>query len=141
MLPADEPAPLFAATGDSPYHTPGDRLLPRWDTSYAPERTLHSWPAGPQLARGTVRHDSSGQAAVRLEELPAGAYRLTYRTADEYGAVYETSREFIMAGAGSSLALPLVLLPERGSVAVGDTARLLVHSGLLEQPVFLDVFR
>ena len=48
----------------------------------------------------------------------------------------------IVAAAGATpLALPAVLLTEAPSVAVGESARLLVHSGLADQEMVLEIFR
>ena len=46
----------------------------------------------------------------------------------------------VIEEAASTLALPAVLLGQRSSVAVGETARLLVHSGLEEQELLLEIY-
>ena len=53
----------------------------------------------------------------------------------------KTQKEFIVAAPKMPLALPAVLLAEKTSVKVGGTARFLVHSGLPDQPLFLDIYR
>jgi uncharacterized protein YfaS (alpha-2-macroglobulin family) len=138
ILPADQPLP-----GDPPevYRTPGDALRVRWDTHLSHEAVLRSWPDGEENARGALAHDDQGRATVELPGLAPGAYRLHYETEDAFGSRYETARELIVAAERTPLALPVVLLAESGSVRVGDVARLLVHSGLADQPMTLDIWR
>jgi uncharacterized protein YfaS (alpha-2-macroglobulin family) len=141
-LPADEPE-MVGAPGDpeGTYHTPGDSLRPRWDTSYSPERTLRMWKNGAERSHGDLIHDEAGSASLKLEELESGAYRLTYETKDDFGATYETSREFMVAGKSTALPLPLVARVEKGYVPVGGTARILVSSGITGQRLFLDIYK
>lgn len=139
VMPADEALPIDEAA--SKYATPGDRLKPRWAPDFRPERTLRGWKAGKRLAGGPCAHDLAGRASVELPALPAGAFRIVYTTKDEFGAAYETSRELVVGGARPALALPLVVRVEADSVRVGQTARLLVHSGLPGQVLYFDRFR
>ena len=139
-MPAEEPADPPAKT--SGFRTPGDAVRPRWDTAYAPERILSRWKDGEEIARGDLAHDAKGEAAIELPSLTPGAYRLRYRTEDEFGASFEVPAEFLCAGKTSvPVALPAVLTVEQGSVPVGGTARFLVSSGLPNQTFFLDVYR
>ncbi|HPW56442.1 MAG: hypothetical protein KA072_07655 [Thermoanaerobaculaceae bacterium] len=138
-MPADEELPLEEA--EARYATEGDRLKPRWEPAYRPERTLRSWKAGKRLAGAPCTHDLGGRATVALPALPAGAFRIVYTTKDEFGAVYETSRELIVGGARPALALPLVVRAAASSVRVGQTARLLVHSGIAGQTMYFYRFR
>jgi len=152
LLPADEPllGPLpenpsedeAADAGDAPaFRTPGDALRPRWQPSYNPQATLRSWRDDAETAKGSVTHDEKGEAKVALGTLPAGAYRLHYRTVDEFGTPYETNTEFVVASTRMRVAVPALLLAESSSVAVGGTARVLVLSGLADQPLTLDISR
>ncbi|HUK12825.1 MAG TPA: alpha-2-macroglobulin family protein, partial [Thermoanaerobaculaceae bacterium] len=143
LLPADQAAefPPAPAGGAEPYRTPGDLLRPRWDAGADAAATLRSWPDGAERARGEATHDATGEAKLALGALPAGAYRLRYRTVDDFGAVCEVAREFVVAGPRTQVALPALLLVETPSVAVGGTARLLALSGLPGQPMFLTIFR
>jgi uncharacterized protein YfaS (alpha-2-macroglobulin family) len=148
-LPADEPLPPPASGATDAEdesvapasRTPGDTLRPRWQTDVNPRATLRGWHDGAERARGVVTHDGKGEARIALGTLAAGAYRLHYRTVDEFGTPYETSTEFVVADAHSTLALPALLLAESSSVAVGGTARVLVLSGLAFQPLTLDIAR
>ncbi len=152
MLPADQPPtaewrgsafpgtrPPGASAGAG-FQTPGDLLRPRWDTEYAPQRMARLWKDGAEVARGEVSHDAKGEATVAVPGLPAGAYRLYYRTADDFGAPFEMPQEFFVAGRKAHLALPAVLAAESDSVRVGGTARFLVASGLPDQALFFDIY-
>lgn len=160
LTPADQPlpapAPVEAADGvtdggpggpwgPGPYRTAGDGLRPRWEPNYQPAEVLKLWPDGAELRRGALEpeaHGTDGAAELALGPLPAGAYRLHYATRDDFGATFETAEEFVVAAPGATpLALPAILLAEQGSVEVGGTARLLVHSGLPDQPLLLEIFR
>jgi uncharacterized protein YfaS (alpha-2-macroglobulin family) len=139
-MPAEEPAdPPAKASG---FRTPGDAIRPRWDTSYAPERILRRWKDGEEIARGDLAHDAKGEATIELPSLPPGAYRLRYRTEDEFGAAFEVPAEFLCAGRGAAqTGLPAVLTAEQPTATVGETARFLVASGLPGQTFFFDVYR
>ncbi|HPC82187.1 MAG TPA: alpha-2-macroglobulin family protein [Thermoanaerobaculaceae bacterium] len=139
VMPADEDVPIEESRAQ--YATPGDRQKPRWAPDYRPERTLRGWPAGRRVGAGSCEHDAAGKAHLELPALSGGAYRLTYTTQDEFGATYETTRELLVASPALSLALPLVVRAEADSVRVGGTARLLVHSGIPGQTLYVDRFR
>ncbi len=148
MLPADQPptpmtwSRLGRQMPRSPegFQTPGDSLRPRWDTEYAPERMLRLWKDGAEVARGDLKHDAKGEAALEIAGLPAGAYRLHYRTVDDFGAVFDMPKELLIGGRKTPLALPAVLAVENASVPVGQTARFLAASGLPDQTLFFDIY-
>ncbi len=130
-----------AKGGSKEFQTPGDLLRPRWSTEYSIAQWLHAWKDGAETASGAVTHDAKGEAKLTLPALPAGAYRLRYATADDFGADYETSEDFLVAGSTVAPALPLVLLAESSSVRVGGVARFHVASGIKGQVLYLDVVR
>ena len=66
--------------------TPGDRLKPRFESSYSPEATVRSWKEADVVSSGAVTHDEKGVATAVLPSLSAGAYVLPYETTDELGA-------------------------------------------------------
>jgi alpha-2-macroglobulin len=138
LLPAEQPV---AAPPEGAHRTPGDLLRPRWETGAPHEAVLRTWADGEEVARGPLEHDAQGRAALSLPKLPAGAYRIRYQTTDPFGARYETSKDLIVASDRTPLALPALLLAESGSVKVGGTARLLVHSGLAGQRLALEIWR
>ena len=140
-LPAEEPPDGEDEATEGTLRTPGDRLRPRWETQVTPEAVVRRWADGAEVARGELRH-GAGPATVTLPALASGAYRLRYRTTDEFGAVVEVERALLVAGRErSSLALPALLEVERGSVSVGGVARVLVHSGFVGQPMVLELIR
>ncbi len=140
LLPADSPR-VWAAGRKPLIQTPGDRLAPRWQSGRGNLGDLRQWPLGSRVAGGSLQHGDDGLATIRLDQVPAGAYRLVYTTVDRNGRTSEARHEFIATGrAPLHLNLPLVLEPERGRVAVGDTARFLLHSGLTDQPLYVQVF-
>ena len=137
-LPAE--LPVAAPAREDRYATPGDRLRPRWDTRrFRSKRSCARWPDGAESARGaSSTHDAKGEARLALPALPAGAWRLRYETRDEFGAdVRDDPRLPGRRASRTPLALPAVLLAERGSVPVGGTARLLAASGLAGQTLLL----
>ncbi len=138
-LPADRPLPIDPAR--ERFATPGDRQRPRWDVEESLDPILSEWPDGAERAHGAVSHDARGEASIALPDLPAGAYRLRYETADELGAKFELARDFVVAGRGMRLPVAAVLLAESSSVAVGKTARLLALSGFPDQAVTLELYR
>ncbi len=142
LLPSEEPLRPGNEGKEGAHHTPGDLLRPRWATPESPEAVLAGWEEGREVARGTLVHGPSGKAAIELPALEPGAYRLVYETGDPFGATFTLTRNLVAAAPRKTpLALPLVLALERDTVEVGDTARLLVHSGLRVQEMVLETWR
>jgi uncharacterized protein YfaS (alpha-2-macroglobulin family) len=144
LLPADLPIPEapMNESQEPEYRTPGDRLRPRWSTASDPALYLRSWEDSSEIVRGETRHGEDGEAEIRLPHLGAGAYRLYYSTADPFGVEYETQQELVVVDPRSTaLAMPLVLWSKRSSVAVGETAQFLLHSGLADQDLILEIFQ
>jgi uncharacterized protein YfaS (alpha-2-macroglobulin family) len=141
MTPAEQPRPE-PPEGSNGYRTEGDRLRPRWERNYDPEAVLAVWPEGREVAAGDTTHGEDGSAEIELPGLGAGAYRLVYTTEDDFGAAFETSKNLVVVGSRRTpLALPSVLAFKRQSVAVGETARLFVFTGLRAQEMALEIFR
>ncbi len=142
LLPADQPIPDGPREGDQGrYRTPGDRMRPRWNPGYSFQNVMRGWPDGREIGRGDTNHDDRGQASVIMPKMAPGAYRLCYETTDDFGVLCRAQKEFIVGGMRTPLALPAILLAQNTSVKVGETARLLVHSGLAGQALFLEVWR
>jgi uncharacterized protein YfaS (alpha-2-macroglobulin family) len=147
--PADLPRARATAAAASDVVTPGDLLRERWSTDYDPAAEMHRWADGRELAAGELTHAASdGTAKLTLPPLEPGAYRIRYETTDAFGDKAEAFKEFVVAGDGKGettaplpLALPLALGVRDTSVAVGGTAQILVHSGLKDQTVYLDIFK
>ncbi len=141
-LPADQPlTPAPGADRPGAHRTEGDGLRPRWSPGYNPRAVLRAWRDGAERARGELAHDDKGEAKLGLPALPAGAYRLRYETEDAFGAKYEMSQELLVAGPRAPLALPALMLVEKGSLGVGEKARVWALSGLKGQPMVLDLHR
>lgn len=141
-LPAEQPLSHSAPNAaEDKFRTPGDRERPRWQHSYNPKTVMQSWRTGTVLASGALTHDESGKGVVQTPRLVPGAYRLLYETLDDFGTKSTLQQDFIVAASSLPLALPAVFWPEKASVAVGDTARILAHSGFQKQPMLLKVYR
>ena len=135
-LPGDLPLPTTRPPGA--YLTEGDTLRSRVSVNILPEQILELWPEGRTIDEGGLDHDEGGLARIALTDLPAGAYRLRYETEDAFGATAHDHRDLIVAGTSNPrLNLPLILRAESETVAVGDTARILIHSGYPRQDVAL----
>jgi alpha-2-macroglobulin len=142
LLPADQPLPEAQPGQEAEkYQTPGDRLRPRWASAPTPESILYFWKEGAELAKGAVEHDEKGAAAVAVRSLGSGAYRLLYETKDDFGAVCRERLDFLVAEKQASARLPLALSAEQSTVPVGQSARLLIHSGWEEQPLLFETFK
>jgi alpha-2-macroglobulin len=142
LLPAEQP--LFIPEEfktKAGYQTPGDLERERWQHSYSPEAVLLQWEEGPTQASGAVEHNAQGEGKISASPLPPGAYRLTYETVDDFGTKYQLRKNFIVAAPSLQLQLPAVFLAEKNSVSVGDTARLLVHSGMKDQIIIFEIYR
>lgn len=140
-LPADLPQTLSLDEPERALQTEGDRLRPRSSSEYDPREVLRSWEDGPQVSAGTVLHDLKGEARLTLPALAPGVYRLRYETADESGEIFSTSQELIVAGEELPLALPAILEVSSAQVRPGQTLRVLAHSGLPGQLVWLETWR
>jgi len=140
LLPAE--VPLDLPENPAEVVTEGDRTRPRWDDQYDPTRVMARWEPGEEVARGTVEHDARGQARIPLPPMAGGAWRLLYETRDPQGAPVETSADLIVAAPDTPpLPLAALLLPGSSSIQVGQTARVLVHSGFAGQRLVLERWR
>ncbi|HWM94449.1 MAG TPA: MG2 domain-containing protein [Thermoanaerobaculia bacterium] len=137
--PADLPLP--AGEREEGFLTEGDRLRPRANPGYDPMDALRRWEDGPQVASGSLKHGAAGEAGLALPALDPGAYRLRYETRDEAGEPFSTSRELIVAGSDTPLALPALLLVDDSEVRPGGRLRVLAHSGFPDQTVWLETWR
>ena len=138
LPPAEIPRQLSPGEEER-FRTPGDRLRPRWNVDYSLEAELARWPDGEVVRRGAVEHGDDGSALVVLDDLTPGAYRLHYSTTDEFGSLFETRRDLLVAGDGLRLEVPALLLAERETSKVGETLKVLVHSGLKHQELLIEL--
>ncbi|MBN2054947.1 hypothetical protein JW905_08490 [bacterium] len=114
---------------------------PRWTRDPGLEQRLFNWPEGEPITGGGLKHDAGGSALIQLDPLRAGAYRLRYETRDEAGMPYTTSRDFVVAGPGTTVAVPLFAFTGRDVVKVGERADFLVGSGFGNHAFTLEICR
>jgi alpha-2-macroglobulin len=141
-LPAEESVPN-ATSGEPGFETPGDRERPRWERGTSAEQVLFGWEDGEELHRGEVVHGADGRGELSLLGLEPGAYRLRYETADEFGELAKAQSEWVVTGARGETPVQLaaLLALEQRTVRVGETARLVVHSGFADQPLLLETYQ
>jgi len=142
LLPVEQP--IFIPEEfdkENEYLTPGDRQRERWQHNYNPDSVLMQWENGPVQDSGSITHDDKGKGTVSVAGLSSGAYRLIYTTSDDFGEEYELRKEFTVASSSMSLHLPALFLIEKTSLTVGETARLLIHSGIEDQPMVFEIYR
>ncbi|MFN8790485.1 MAG: alpha-2-macroglobulin family protein [Bdellovibrionales bacterium] len=121
---------------------PDDSRRARWETDFAWDTYLATWPVDTKLSTGTLKHDAEGLAKFRLEKaLAEGAYRLEYTTQDDFGAPVEFSKDFLVSGTRSKIPLPFFVETQKTQIEVGDELVLQVHSGFSGQPIWLEKFQ
>lgn len=142
LLPAELPVALRGA-GAEAFALPGDRTEPRHRASYDEAAARRQLDDGPEAARGELVADESGKATLSLPAgLPAGLYRLRYRTADEAGAEIERQAEILVAREKMpGVGLAVLLEADRTQAEPGEELRLLAGSGLPQVPAVVEIFR
>lgn len=124
------------------YAHPGDLKRARWETSFRWESVTKDWKDGDVVSSGTVKHGDEGLGIVEVAPIAkSGVYRIAYSTTDDFGAKFEVSRDFIVAGEKPAVKLPFVMMAEASTVSVGGKARVFVHSGLEKQPITFEIYR
>jgi uncharacterized protein YfaS (alpha-2-macroglobulin family) len=142
LLPAEQPLFIPGEFKDRiGYQTPGDLERERWGHNYNPEAILMQWKEGSTRASGSITHDEEGKGEILVRRLAPGAYRLIYETVDDFGEKCELQKNFIVAASSLNLSLPAMLSLENSPVRVGETARLLVHSGIKDQFMVFEIYR
>lgn len=124
------------------YASPDDSKRARWETDFRWEPLAATWEEGEVVKSGSIAHDAKGEAQISIDQIQeSGIYKISYETKDDFGAPYKVSRLFMVADPKPKLPLPLVVVGQKSSYEVGETARVLVHTGLSNQPMMLEVFR
>lgn len=124
------------------YLKSGDRRRARWDTKYSWPNITSTWKDGTEISRGVVVHQESGQGTIEsVNGLKSGVYRVHYETKDDFGALFKASLDILVAGKKTKIHLPFLFIPEKNSYRVGETARVLVHSGLQNQNLTFNTYR
>lgn len=139
LLPAEQPLDQQKKSASKSDFS--DDVRSRWDPQYNPQLLLRQWSDGAEKTSGQVEHNDKGEGLVALPALPAGAYRLYYDTKDAFGAPYQLTHEFIVAGPNIRLALPGFFLVEKNKVTAGGMARVLVVSDFPNQTIIFDTWR
>ncbi len=136
------PADLPRETEADAFQLEGDRMRARWETDFRWEKISGSWKEAEKIMQGKVEHNAKGEGPIKLPALNrSGVYRLSYRTQDAFGAPFEASFDFLVAGAKPEIPFPILVIPEKKTQKVGEKARVLVHSGFSSQPLQVEVFR
>ncbi|MCP4292278.1 MAG: hypothetical protein GY780_10655 [bacterium] len=139
VLPSERPVRTSENTLTI-FETPGDLQKPRWANNPHWLADIAHWPEGPEVSRKEIHHDVTGLAEVTIPDLPAGPYRVIYSTTDQSGKVSLTRHEFIVAGPKmDNLPVCLLVATEKSNLKVGETARILVHSGLPNQLIHFSI--
>lgn len=123
------------------FSIPGDKMRPRWESDKTLEQYLYSFKDDAKLSEGTLEHAQDGKSLVKLNKLSAGAYRLYYKTQDDWGTVYETRKEFLVAGKDFKLMIPFFLLVKSNHVSAGEKAEIFFGTGQSGQSYCYEVYQ
>lgn len=124
------------------YASPDDGKRARWETDFRWETLAATWDDADVIKTGNLSHDVKGEASIAIDKIDrSGVYKISYETKDDFGVPYKVSRLFLVGDSKPTLPFPLLVLGQKSSYEVGETARVLVHTGLANQPVMLEVFR
>lgn len=120
-----------------------DDVRSRWETDARWEAIAAGWPDGEVVASGPVKTNAEGVAKLSLDAVnETGVYKVTFDCKDEFGNAVSVSRHILVAEAQKpKLQFPLLLLADKSSYEVGETAKVLVFSGLKSQRLTFEVFR
>lgn len=144
LLPADLPSnaeikdQLRSGVAD-PF--PADGLRARWETDFDWRKVTGSWPQGETLAEGKLTHNESGEAEISFSPKSSGVFRLSYETKDAFGETFRAEKDFVVGAKKGEVNLPLLVLAEKKSYSVGETAKVFVHSGLANQKLIAETYR
>lgn len=98
---------------------------------------------GPKVAEGKLSFKGEAPAKAVLGALPDGIYRFSVKTRDPWGGESE-QKVIVLAvrsdGNRSSLALPMVAIPEHASYLPGETARFLIGSSLINGAMHVEIW-
>lgn len=138
--PASPSLPGESSTANPKGDTSSNPLQPRWAPSPGAETTMHAWPLGRRVRAGVIHHGADGLTQIEAGRLSPGFYRLHYETRDPFGARYETSKDFVVAGR-APLPFAAALFTDAEKVSVGDRLRILIATDLPDQLLRLARYR
>ena len=127
--------PLDSVGDDSRFKP--TRLKYKYDSHH---QALAGFDDAENVASGTVLHSENGVGVVRLSALPAGSYRLRYRTLDAHGRSVEYAKAFLVVGNHLKLQVPVAFVLEKDKLNVGETCRIFVHSGFPDAQLFVSTY-
>ena len=107
------------------------------------EKIFQEVPDGPKVAEGRLVFKGEAAVPAALGKLADGVYRFKVKATDPWGGLSEQSVVFLAArdgGSRSSLALPLVAIPEHASYLPGETARFLIGSSLVDGVLHAEIW-
>lgn len=141
LAPAELPIDA-QANKKSKYSHADDFSRARWDTNFTQDQILQSWQQGAEAGSGSIKHDAKGKGELTVTKgLPEGAYRIVYATKDEFGADLKITKNILIAGSQNAFALPLLVVAEKDTYEVGETARILIASGLKNQTLTAEIYQ
>ncbi len=142
LTPSDIPVPkelLTLSKGKLVF--PDDMKQPRWEPDFRYDLYLREWEEGEVVSSGNTNHGENGNFDLSLPAMKEGAYRLRYETKDSFNTKFEEQKEILIVGKSSRFPLPGLMLVQKNSVEVGDTARIFVMTGFPGQRMVFDSFR
>ncbi|MBX3097913.1 MAG: hypothetical protein KF812_13755, partial [Fimbriimonadaceae bacterium] len=120
-----------------------DEVRSRWETDARWEVIATGWPDGEVVRAENIKTDTSGVAKVNLDGFTeSGVYKITFECKDEFGTPVSVSRHILVAEEKNpKLQFPILLLSDKASYEVGETAKILVFSGLKSQRLTMEMYR
>lgn len=120
-----------------------DQVRARWETDARWETIASTWSDAEVVESGNVKTDADGQASLKLKGLKqSGVYKMTFECKDEFGTPVVVSRHILVAEEKKpNLKFPLLLLADKSSYEVGETAKILLFSGLKSQRLTFETYR
>lgn len=131
---------------DPKHASPDDAKKARWETEFRWESLAATWDEGAEVKAGNISHDVKGDAVISVDQIKeSGVYKILYETKDDFGVPYKVSRLFLVGepkvDQKPKIPVPLLVVAQKSSYEVGETARVLIHTGLANQPFMIEVFR
>ncbi len=120
-----------------------DEVRSRWETDARWEVIATGWPDGEVVRAENIKTDASGVAKLNLDGFKeSGVYKITFECKDELGTPVSVSRHILVAEEKNpKLQFPILLLSDKASYEVGETAKILVFSGLKSQRLTMEMYR
>lgn len=111
------------------YSFDDDFIKPRWEKPEDYEKFLSELKTSTLIKKGEVTFDKEGKFTLSHSPLPYGIYRIKIEVKDSFGQIAEDYRDFFVLEDGKSLYLPIVLMSDKKSYEVNETAKIVFYSG------------